>query len=115
MGTSGEIPGHRLCGSRSGEEFGQSLGTGTVTNAESALDSRICLGDSFGVADVALVAHRQLVTTLGTATGEDIPTVLCFHALTEAVGLGPLAVVRLKRTFWHCSTFPERPGSTPPL
>src|SRR5688572_19015594 len=66
------------------------------------------LRELLGIADVAFVANGQLVAALRPATSQDIAAVLCFHALAEAVSLGSLPVIRLKRTFWHCSTFPER-------
>ena len=62
----------------------------------------ICLSDLFRVTNVAFVADGQLVAALRPTTGEDIAAVLCFHALTEAMSLGSLPIIRLKRTFWHC-------------
>jgi len=76
-----------------------------VTKAESAWDSQICLGDLLGVADVAFVANGQLVTALRSAASQHGASVLCLHALTEAMRLGALPVIWLKRTFWHCSWF----------
>ena len=54
-----------------------------------------------GVADGSFIADCELVTALSPATRQDGAPVLCFHALTEPMNLGSLAIVRLKRTFWH--------------
>jgi hypothetical protein len=62
----------------------------------------ICLSDLFRVTNVAFVAHGQLVAALCPTAGKDIAAVLCFHALAEAMSLGSLPIIRLKRTFWHC-------------
>jgi hypothetical protein len=55
----------------------------------------------FGVADGPLVADGEFVPTFGAAARQHSAPVLCFHTLTESMSLGPLAIIRLKRTFWH--------------
>ena len=50
-----------------------------------------------------LVAHGQLVTTLGPSSGKDISAVFCRHTLPETVGVLAFAVVRLKRSFHQSS------------
>ena len=62
-------------------------------------------GDVFGVANVPFVADGQLVAALGPTAGQYGASVFGLHALTEAVGLRPLPVVRLKCTFRHLSSF----------
>jgi len=52
-------------------------------------------------ADAALIADRQFVTAFGTAAREHLAAIGGFHALTKAVSLSALSVVRLKSTFGH--------------
>jgi hypothetical protein len=66
-----------------------------------------------GVTDGSLVAHGQLVAALRTAAGKHRPAVLCLHTRQEPVSLGPLAVVRLKCTFWHGDLLGRTPDGKP--
>jgi hypothetical protein len=52
-------------------------------------------------ANSTLVADGQLVAALGAAAGQDGASILCFHTLTKSVSFGALAIVGLKRSFWH--------------
>ena len=54
-----------------------------------------------GVAHRTLIADGQLMAAPCTTAGENGAAVFCFHTGAKAMSLGPLAVVRLKRTFWH--------------
>jgi hypothetical protein len=54
-----------------------------------------------GSADVTFVANRQLMATLCPAARQNITAILSLHTLTKAMGLRPLAVIRLKSTFRH--------------
>jgi hypothetical protein len=56
----------------------------------------------FGVSDGSFVTNGELLTPFGTPAGENSPAILCFHTLAESMSLCPLAIVRLKSTFWHC-------------
>jgi hypothetical protein len=49
-----------------------------------------------------LVTDGKLVTAFGPAAGEHGPAIGCFHTDTKAMGLRPVTIIRLKRTFWHC-------------
>ena len=62
------------------------------------------------VTNHALVADGEFVAALGATAGEHGTTVLGFHALAEPVGFRPLAVIRLKCTFWHLTVIPARYG-----
>jgi hypothetical protein len=47
------------------------------------------------------------MSAFGAPAGENCAAILCLHALAEAVSLGSLPIIRLKRTFWHFVN-PER-------
>jgi hypothetical protein len=66
-------------------------------------DDRIWLGYLLGVADVPLVANGQLMAAFRPSAGQHGASVFGLHALAEAVSFGALPIIRLKRTFWHCS------------
>jgi len=55
-----------------------------------------------GGPDGSLVADGQRVTALRPAAAENGPPILGLHAGAESVGFGALAIVGLKRSFWHC-------------
>ncbi len=63
------------------------------------------------VADHSLVADRELVTSFGATAGEYGPAVLRLHSFAEAVRLCTVAVIRLKRTFWHVCLILRRQNS----
>ena len=72
-------------------------------------------------ADSAFVTYRQLVTPFSATASQDGTAVCGLHADAEAVSFGAVAVVRLKRTFWHsdsCFLFLflvwERQTASPP-
>jgi hypothetical protein len=55
----------------------------------------LCLANgSFG-------ADSEFLSTLGPAARKNGLPVLGFHSFSESVSLGPFAIIRLKRTFWH--------------
>ena len=58
-------------------------------------------GDLLRAANGSFVADGQLMAALRTAARQHGPPVRGLHAHPKAVGLRPVAVVRLKRTFWH--------------
>jgi hypothetical protein len=70
---------------------------------ESARRPDPCLGDLLRVANVAFVANGQFMTALGAPAGQHGAAVFGLHAFAEAVSFGALPIIRLKRTFWHCS------------
>lgn len=55
----------------------------------------------FGGADCALITDGELVAALRTAAGKNLAAILGLHALAKTMCLRALAVIRLKRTFWH--------------
>jgi len=54
--------------------------------------------------DLPLRADREFLTATGAATGKDSAAVLGFHTGAEAMGLGAVAIIRLKSTFRHCGS-----------
>jgi hypothetical protein len=50
------------------------------------------------------VADRELLAAPGATAGQYGAPILGFHAAAETVGLGTMAVVRLKSTFRHFSS-----------
>ena len=53
------------------------------------------------VAQRAFVANSQFMAALCPPARENSAAVRSLHAYPEPVGLRPMAIVRLKRTFWH--------------
>jgi hypothetical protein len=53
----------------------------------------------------ALVANGKLVAPFGAAAREHGAPIGRFHALAKAVSFRPVAIVRLKSTFWHYASF----------
>jgi hypothetical protein len=56
------------------------------------------------VANSALVTYGELVAALCAPASQHSPAVRSFHPHPEPVSLGAMAIVRLKRTFWHCES-----------
>jgi hypothetical protein len=81
-------------------EVAPAQNAGALWEAESGPGDRDELAE-LGVSNVAFVAYGKLVAAFGPPPGKDGPAILGFHALAEAVSLGPLPIIRLKRTFWH--------------
>ena len=54
--------------------------------------------------DLPLRTDREFLAATGAATGEHSAAVLGFHTGAEAVGLGAVAIIRLKSTFRHCGS-----------
>jgi hypothetical protein len=52
-------------------------------------------------ADSAFVTYRQLVTSFGATARQHGSAIGRLHADAEAVSLGAVTIIRLKRTFWH--------------
>lgn len=69
---------------------------------------------SMSSANRTLVANGQFMAAFGPAPGQHCPPIRRFHAHTEAMSFGALAVIGLERTFWH-STFLRTFGHTSPL
>ena len=63
----------------------------------------LLLGDSFGVAHNALVADGKLPAPALAAASQNGPAIHCLHAGAEAMLLGALTVIRLKRSLRHIS------------
>ena len=55
----------------------------------------------FGVTHGSFVTDGELVTAFGSPARQHGTAISRFHANAESVRLGPLAVIRLKGTFWH--------------
>jgi len=55
-----------------------------------------------GSPDGSLVANRQRMTPFGAAAAQDGLSIFALHTGAKSVGLGALAIVRLKCAFWHC-------------
>jgi hypothetical protein len=54
-----------------------------------------------GVPDGSFVADAELVTATCAAPGKDRPAILALHPRAKAVCFCALAIIRLKRSFWH--------------
>lgn len=52
-------------------------------------------------ANSALVTHGQLVAPFSSPPSQHGTTVGGLHTDTKAMCLGAVAIIRLKRTFWH--------------
>ena len=48
-----------------------------------------------------LIADREFVAAFRTPAGKHSAAIRRLHTLTKSVGLRTMAIVRLKRTFWH--------------
>ena len=48
-----------------------------------------------------LIADREFVAAFRTPAGKHSAAIRRLHTLTKSVGLRTVAIVRLKRTFWH--------------
>ncbi len=53
------------------------------------------------VANGGLVTDREFVAALGTPARKHSAAIRSLHTLAKSVGLRPVPIVRLKRTFWH--------------
>jgi hypothetical protein len=57
------------------------------------------------LADGALVTDGEFVPALGPAARQDSAPIGRFHTLAESMGFRAMAIIRLKSTFWHDSSF----------
>ncbi len=53
------------------------------------------------VANGWLVTNGQFVAALGTPARKHSAAIRSLHTLAKSVGLRPVPIIRLKRTFWH--------------